>query len=140
MKGNVRSSRGLFLSCLMSQIVWFVSAVILLLLFCAISNSMSDPESVSMPLSLCALYLSAIIGGVGAVKLSGDGILSGLVSGFISAGIILLLSALPLPSSGLSTVNSIILLLLVIPASVIGSFIGKKRSKKIKHYSKRKRP
>ena len=140
MKGNVRSSRGLFLSCLMSQIVWFVSAVILLLLFCAISNSMSDPESVSMPLSLCALYLSAIIGGVGAVKLSGDGILSGLVSGVISAGIILLLSALPLPSSGLSTVNSIILLLLVIPASVIGSFIGKKRSKKIKHYSKRKHP
>lgn len=140
MKGNVKSSRGLFLSCLMSQIVCFVSAIILLLIFCSISNSMSDPESVSMPLSLCALYLSSIIGGVGAVKISGDGILSGLVSGVISAGIILLLSTLPLPPSGLSTIPSVILLLLVIPASVIGAFIGKKRNKKIKNYKKKKRP
>ena len=134
MKSNVGSSRGLFLSCLISQGVFVVSGITFLLIFCGIANSMESPESVIAPLSICALYLSSILCGLGAVKISGDGILSGLISGAMSACIVLILSALPLPTSGLSTGISILFTALIIPASVMGAFVGKKRKIKSKRY------
>ena len=139
MKSTRRSSRGLFLSCLISQGVWVVSAILILLVFCAIANSMEDPQAVLTPLSLCALYLSTFICGYTAVKIS-DEIIAGLVSGAINICVILLISALPLPGSDFSIGHSIMFLLLIIPSNMLGAFVGKKRKRKPKRLSKHKRP
>lgn len=130
MKHSAAGSRGIFLSCIMAQAVWVIAALILLPVMALIAYSTDDPDSVTRPLSLCALYLSAVIGGIAAVRVSGDGIASGALSGLITAGILLLVSAFPLPESGLEPNLGFLLLALVIPASVIGSVLGHKRPKR----------
>lgn len=129
MKLTSENERGLLLSCLFSQIAWLASAVLLLLIFCAVAYSTSDPASITAPLSLCALYLSSLIGGVAAVRLSGDGIASGALSGLITAVLVFVLSALPLPESSFDLPQSLIFTALVIPASVLGAVIGHRRTK-----------
>jgi len=124
-----RSPRPMLQSVLLSQLVWLLSAAVLLSIFCTVSLSMRDPDGVIKPLSLCALYLSAIIGGMAAVRFSGDGILSGTLSGLITAAIVFALSALPLTDSSFSLPLSLILTLLIIPASAVGSILGHKRGK-----------
>ena len=131
------TERGIFLSCALSQVVWLLSGVILILIFCTAAYSTADPDAITYPLSLCALYLSAIIGGIAAVRFSGDGIISGLISGVITALIVFMLSCLPLPETNMEFTKALILNLLVIPASVLGSIIGHKR-KKVKSPMKRK--
>ena len=117
-------------SVLLSQLVWIASALVLLCLFCCISLSLRDPDSIILPLSLCALYLSAVIGGVAAVRFSGDGILSGTLSGTVTALLVFLLSALPFSDSLFSLPSSLIFTALIIPASAVGSVIGHKRTNK----------
>lgn len=128
MKHSSENERGLLLSCLLSQIAWLASAVILLLIFCAAAYSTANPSAITAPMSLCALYLSSIIGGIAAVRLSGDGIASGALSGLITAALVFLLSALPLPDSVFALPQSLIFTSLVIPASILGAVIGHKRS------------
>ena len=128
MKKN-SSPRSMLVSVLLSQIAWLASAMIFLLIFCAIAISTRDPDSIIAPLSLCALYLSAVIGGIFAVRLSGDGIVSGALSGVVTSAIVFLVSALPICDSSFTMPISLILLALIIPASVIGSILGHKRSK-----------
>lgn len=129
MKHTSENERGLLLSCLSSQIFWFISALVLLLLFCGIAYSTADPAAVTTPLSLCALYLSAMIGGIAAVRLSGDGIASGALSGLFTALLVFVISALPLPDSSFVMPQSIIYTVLIIPASILGAVIGHKRSR-----------
>lgn len=136
MKNSHKNERSLISSCLLSQAVWIISALILLLIFCIAAYATADPDSIIMPLSLCALYLSSIIGGIAAVRFSGDGIMSGLISGIITALIVFIFSCLPLRDSGFDLPFSLILNLLVIPASVLGSLVG---HKKIKVKSPRKK-
>ena len=116
-------------SILLSQLVWLASAVILLCLFCALSLTLRDPDSIIMPLSLCALYLSAVAGGAAAVRFSGDGILSGTLSGLITAFLVFVISSLPLPGSSFSMPMSILFTALIVPASAVGSVLGHRRSK-----------
>ena len=129
MKSPQKSSRGLFLSSLTAQIPFIICTVVLLLIFCSIANSSDDPLSVAVPLSICARYLSSIVGGFAATKLSSDGVLAGLISGILTASIVFLLSTFPLYSYGFSSLISVLLKLLVIPASVIGAVLGKKKSR-----------
>lgn len=129
MKQPNEKSRSILLSCALSQIAWLVSAVVLLLVFCAIAYSMADPDSVTQPLSLCALYLSAVIGGIAAVRLSGDGIASGAMSGLFTALLVFCLSALPLPDSAFAMPMSLVFIALIIPASILGSVLGHKKAK-----------
>lgn len=128
MKHN-ESERNLLLSCLFSQIAWIISAVLLLFIFCAIAYSTADPASLTTPLSLCALYLSSLFGGIAAVRISGDGIASGALSGLFTALLVFIISALPLPDSAFALPQSIIYTSLVIPASIIGAVIGHKKSR-----------
>jgi len=121
--------RPFLLACLLSQIAWFLSALILLLLFCAIAVSMEDPGSVTVPFSLCALYLSAVIGGIAAVRLSGDGIASGAVSGCFTMLLVFALTALPLENAPFEFPLTLILTACIIPASVLGAVIGHKKQK-----------
>lgn len=120
------------LSCIMSQGVWLVSAVDLLLAFSAVAVSVEDPAPLMLPLSLCALYLSSLLGGCAAVRFSGDGILSGIVSGAFTVVLTIFLSLLPLPKCGVDFPLSLIFELLTLPSAVIGAVIGKKKSKKSK--------
>ncbi len=130
MKNSHEAKRSILISSIQAQAVWAISAILLLLIFCAIAYTTDDPDGITMPLSLCALYLSAIAGGIAAVRISGDGIMSGLLSGVITAVIIYLLSFLPLPGSQIEMPLSLLYTLLVIPASVVGSALGHKRADK----------
>ncbi len=130
MKKREKADRSIFVSCLLSQVSWLVSALLLLLLFCAIAYSTADPDSLIRPLSMCALYLSSMIGGISAVKLSGDGIVSGCLSGLITTLIVFCISALPLYDSGIEMPYSLIFLLLIVPASAAGAVIGHRKEKK----------
>ena len=121
--------RPFLLACLLSQIAWFLSALVLLLIFCAIAVSMEDPDSVTVPFSLCALYLSAFIGGIAAVRLSGDGIASGAVSGCFTMLLVFALTALPLENAPFEFPLSLILTACIVPASVLGAVIGHKKQK-----------
>lgn len=139
MKNSHDAKRSLFLSALQAQAAWAISAVILLFIVCAVAYATEDPDSFIFPLSLCALYLSAIIGGIAAVRLSGDGILSGLLSGLITVILIKLLSLLPFPNSDTELSLSILCTLMILPASVVGSVIGHKRTEKNKRKAKLKK-
>ena len=129
MKHNGENKRGFFLSCLLAQAVWLISAIVLLVIFSIIAYSTADPDSIIAPMALCALYISSAIGGIGAVRLSGDGIASGALSGLFTALIVFLLSLLPFPSSGMEISKSLLFNVLVIPASMAGAVIGHKRKK-----------
>ena len=130
--------RGFFVSCLLALLVWLITLVILLPLFCLIVSSTADPDAVLVPLSLCALYLSALACGIGAVRLTDDGVLSGAVSGLFLFLLLLLLSSLPLPPTSFDLARGTLYLALVIPVSVVGSVIGRKRAKKPKSLRARK--
>lgn len=130
MKNSHETKRSLFLSSLQAQAVWVLSALLLLLVFCTAAYFTEDPDSIIFPLSLCALYLSAMIGGIAAVRLSGDGIVSGLLSGIVTALLLWLFSLLPLPEAGIEIPNALIYSLMVIPASVVGAALGHRRKTK----------
>ena len=70
----------LFFSAVRAQIVMFLTRLVLLLLFCTIAYSLADPDTVTVPLSLAALFAGGLAGGIAAVRFSGDGILSGWLS------------------------------------------------------------
>lgn len=143
MKHTHDQPRPFFLSCILSQIAWLLSVLLLLLIFSAAAASMVDPDSVLVPFSLCTLYLSALIGGIAAVRLSGDGIASGAVSGCITMLLVFGFSLLPLETSPFSFPHSLCLTACTVPASVLGAVIGHKRkqnpAKKMRSL-KRKRP
>ena len=108
------------------------AVVVLLLIFCAIATSAENPGFLVAPLSLAASYLGAFIGGVAAVRRSGDGVMSGLIAGAVMLAAVFLLSLLPLPSSRWPSSACAILLLMMLPASVLGSIAGHKREKRKK--------
>ncbi len=130
MKNSRETKRSILLSSVQAQAVWLFTAMGLLLIFCAIAYSTEDPDGITLPLSLCALYLSAVFGGIAAVRLSGDGLMSGLLAGMISAGVLFLISLLPLPLSSMEMPMSFLYNALVIPAAVIGAALGHKRKMK----------
>lgn len=127
---NSSSKSGILISAIRAQIVVLITAAILLTVFCAVAYSTDDPDSLIIPLSLCALYLSAISGGIAAVRFSGDGIVSGLLSGAISMAAVFLISLLPLHPSGFDSTMGLILTALTVPASAAGSVIGHKKKER----------
>ena len=128
MKKSHEGKRSIFLSALLSQAVWGLSAVLLLLVFCAVACSAEDPDRITGPLSLCALYVSSIVGGVAAVRLSGDGLVSGVLSGVFTVFLVWGLSFLPLPTAGNEISQSLLGLFMIIPAAAVGSVLGHKRT------------
>ena len=123
-------ARGLFLSCAEGAACGIVAGLVLLLLFCAIASAVYDPAPLLLPLSLCALYLGSLGGGIAAVRLSGDGLMSGLIAGLMTSAVVWLLSCLPLPGGGFPASASAIFLALIPTASVLGAILGHKKEKK----------
>ena len=140
MKSFSDNGRGFFASCLFSQLYFIGSAVLLLLIFCAVSVSLDDPDRVTPTLSLVSLYLSAFVSGIAAVRLSGDGLASGAVSGLFTATMVMLLSFLPFPSSGYDSLTSLLCCLLTVPAATLGAVIGHKKTKKPLTHAKKAYP
>lgn len=119
-------------SVLYAQLFAFGVGLLLLLLFCAIAFSLDDPDTVIVLLSLTALYSGGIAGGVAAVRISGDGIFSGWLSGTLTTVLAWMLSLLPFPTMpGEFSPLTMTLFFICIPfSSVIGAVIGKRRKKK----------
>jgi len=116
-----------------AQLVFLATGILLLLLFCRIAYSLDNPESITGPLSLVALCLSALAGGIGAVRFTGDGILSGFCSGVLTMVLVRCLAALPVPSSGMDLPHTILFCLMIPVCSVCGAVLGKKRKKQNRH-------
>ena len=125
-----KKERSILLSCLLAQVWWIASAAVLLLILCAVISPLDDPDKVVKPLCMAALYISALIGGIAAVRISGDGIASGALSGVFTAIIVMMLAFVPFPESGFDALTSVLCALLVIPASVLGSILGHRKSPK----------
>ncbi|MBQ7929607.1 MAG: TIGR04086 family membrane protein [Clostridia bacterium] len=132
MKHSHEAKRSLLFSSVQAQGIWILSAAVLLLIFCAVAYSMEDPDSVLLPLSLCALYMSSVAGGIAAVRLSGDGLMSGMLSGLMTVVLVILFSLLPFPSFCTDMMTSAGYLSMIRPASVIGAILGHKRKEKPK--------
>lgn len=119
--------RGILVSALLAQAVWASASLLLLFIFCLIAYSTADPDSVTEPLSLTALYLGGLIGGIAAVRYSADGLAAGLISGLFTAILVFSLGCLPFPSCGRDFGMRALLVLPVIPCAVIGSLVGRRR-------------
>ncbi len=122
-----RSGIGLAAACVKAQAVVLLTGLALLLVFCAIAASMEDPDSVLRPLSLCALFLSTFAGGFAAVRMSGDGVMSGICAGAVSVVLVLLLSLLPFADSEAEFSGNLLMYLCMIASSAAGAMIGKRR-------------
>ncbi len=123
-----RGGIGIAAACVKAQLAVLITGLVLLLVFCAIAASMEDPDSVLRPLSLSALFLSAFAGGFAAVRLSRDGVVSGICSGAVTVALFFLLSLLPLPDSDATLSGNLLLYLCMIASAAAGSVIGKRRN------------
>ena len=132
MKKSKPTVKGFLPSCAFAVAVFVSLGLVLLLVSCAVAVSLDDPSSVAVPLSLVSLYLASFGCGIAASGLSGAGIAAGALAGTFASALVLALSLLPLSPSGFDQMQALIYALLIIPASVLGSVIGRKRPKKQK--------
>ncbi len=114
-----------------------ISAAVLLLIFSGIAYSTADPDSLVVPLSIAALYISAGVCGLVGAKLSDGGILNGLISGIAFLAVILLLSFIPNENGYIGGWLSVLLHALIPVAGAVGGFIGTRRSSGAKNARKR---
>ena len=54
----------LFISAIRAQLILLLTAIVLLIVFCAVAYSLDDPDTVIIPLSLAALFGSGLAGGI----------------------------------------------------------------------------
>jgi len=113
-----------------AQAAAFLTGGLLLLIFSGIACGLQDPGAVIPPLSLVALCLSALAGGIGAVRFTGDGLLSGLCSGVLTMFLVRCMAMLPAAeTAGMETGHTVLFYCLLPVLSVCGAVIGKRRKK-----------
>ncbi len=113
-----------------AQLVFCLTGLLLLLLGTGIAMATKDPGSLQKPLAYTALCLSSLVGGIAAVRFTEDGLLSGLLSGTLSLGLVRLLSLAPLPASAMEMIEFVCFLCLIPALSLCGAVVGKRRKKK----------
>ena len=118
------------LSCLMGTGVGMLALFCLILLFSAVASGCRDPGPLLTPMAVCSLYLGALFAGGGAVRFTGDGLVAGGIGGVFYTAAVFLLSLLPLPPSELPPSVGLILLVLLLPASVLGAILGHRKAKR----------
>ena len=104
--------------------------LLLLFLFTCIASAVENPGPLLTPFALCALYLSALSGGIAGAVFSGRGPIGGLLTGVWTVCAVFLLGALPLPAAAFPASASAIFLLLLIPVSALGGILGTGKTKK----------
>lgn len=113
-----------------AQLVFCLAGAVLLLISTVIAWNLEDPAAVQKPLAYTSLCLSALIGGIAAVRCTEDGLLSGLLSGTLSLALVRTLSLLPLSSSEIEMTEFVCFLCLIPVLSLCGAVVGKRRKKK----------
>ena len=116
--------------------------LIILVIFSFVGLAISEPHTLLSPVAQSALYLSAFFGGFIAIKKNKgrDALLCGLVCGcFITVLylIVFWISGLILDAD--SEPLSWLFRILIIPSSILGSFLGTIKDKKIPTKRKRKK-
>ena len=111
---------------------------LLILIFSGLCLALDDPHTLSFALSLAAIYLSALVSGFASVKRNHkeDALLCGIATGILFMLILCaLLLFIPTAEADSAPSHTIILRLLVIPLSIVGSFLGTMQ-KKVKRHKK----
>lgn len=111
---------------------------LLIFIFSALCLALDDPHSLTLALSLAAIYLSALAAGFASVRRNHreDALLCGAITGaLLTLLLCLLLLLVPVGNDEAGIDNAIILRLLVVPLSVVGSFVGSMQ-KKLKRHKK----
>ena len=129
MKKTSGNERGILFNAIRAEIPWALSGISLLLIFCLIAYSAKDPDTLTTPLSIAALYISSVVGGIFASRFSNGSFICAATSGAISAFCIFLLSLIPIYDTGTDTVLGLALNALIIPSFLLGAFVGRPRAK-----------
>ena len=112
--------------------VSILSGFLLLLVCSGIAYAQADPDAFLTPLGVGAAGLSAVIGGIAAVRFNrGGALLSGLCGGILYTGILMILSLCFFrdAGSGYSPAVSLFLHAGIILLEVLGGFLGLPRKK-----------
>lgn len=130
--GNI--FKGFLFEVLVGILLVFISAA-------AVYQS-SDPDSISVPASLIALYLTAFFGGSITARINGN---AALICGAINSLLLIFLifsvsfTVPPFPYKTFSTGINLLLHFLIIPSSILGAYIGGKKRGKVGNSKKRKK-
>lgn len=136
------SKSGLLISSVFGVFGSVIILLMILVIFSFVGLAISEPHTLLSPVAFSALYLSAFFGGFIAIKKNKgrDALLCGLVCGcFITVLYLLLFWIAGLIFDTDSTMLSWIFRILILPASVLGSFLGTIKDKKIPAKRKRKK-
>ncbi len=115
-----------------------VFGVLLILILCAVIYRSSDPDKLIIPVSLAALYLTAVFGGFIITMINRK---AALICGAISGGLLLVATFLlsfataPFPYEAYSGTTGVMLRFAIIPASLFGAYLA---SKAIGSHSKKR--
>ena len=141
-KTNAESSPlgNLMQSALFGALCGMIAAVLLLFAATAICYATADPCTLTTPLGLAALYLASFVAGFAAIRRNGSMALAcGSICGLCLLLVFLCLSLLlrSHATDTLSPVLSLLLRVMMIPASVIGGYLGlSRKSSKKRHAHK----
>lgn len=129
------------LACGYALLVGVLSAIVLLLLATAITYAQADPIRFSTPAALAALYLAIAFTGIVSAHTSQTPLVAGILCGTAWLVLILLLSLIAGGSDGcgFGTLGGIIAHAGIPIAAVLGSLIGKKRTKRPSSHRKKRR-
>ncbi len=105
--------------------------IVLLFLSTAVCYSAENPNRLILPLGLCTLYLMSIPGGFFAARKNGRApLLCGLLCGTMLFLFFFLLSfLLPSAPSKMNLGISLLLRILVLPCTILGSLLGSKQKR-----------
>ncbi|MBR2848392.1 MAG: hypothetical protein IKB87_02935 [Clostridia bacterium] len=129
------------IACAYAFVAALASALILLFVATIIAYAQADPTRVAVPASLGVLYLSTLIGGAVASRLSDVSLLFSAVFGTVYLFFTFLLSVFPFgdASCGFAVIPSLLARIAIIGAALLGGFIGKKREKRPSGRNKKRR-
>ena len=108
---------------------------LLILIFAAFCLALEDPHSLTLALSLAAIYLSALAAGFASVRKNHreNALLCGALTGLtFMLALCALLLLIPTGSESAPS-SAFVLRLLVLPFSVLGSFLGRIEKKRKGH-------
>ena len=111
---------------------------LLILIFSGLCLALDNPHTLSFALSLAAIYISALVSGFASVKRNRkeDALLCGVATGLLFMLILCtLLLFIPTTEADSAPSHAIIPRLIVIPLSIVGSFLGRMQ-KKVKRHKK----
>ena len=114
-----------------------VFGLLLLLLITWIAHRSADPDSLTLSLSLAALYTTAFFAGILSTRLTkGTPLICGIVAGVLLL-LLSLLIALGLPATGRAFPNCAPILRLLSPLfSLLGAYLIRKRNRPRRHRRK----